>query len=100
MCFLLPVWRNWEFQFPGLLSCSSSKGAGNTLTELLAEEHNETGPAFNALALGAVQTEMLKKLSQAISSISAIQMGNTYWPFWVGGKNYIMESASVAKSTP
>ena len=38
---------------------SSSKGALITLTELLAEEYKETGPAFNALALGAVQTEML-----------------------------------------
>ena len=46
-------------KFPGLAAYSSSKGALITLTELLAEEYKETGPAFNALALGAVQTEML-----------------------------------------
>ena len=46
-------------KFPGLAAYSSSKGALITLTELLAEEYKETGPAFNVLALGAVQTEML-----------------------------------------
>ena len=46
-------------KFPGLAAYSSSKAAVNTLTELLAEEYKATGPAFNALALGAVQTEML-----------------------------------------
>ena len=40
---------------------SSSKGAVSILTELLAEEFKETGPFVNALALGAVQTEMLSE---------------------------------------
>ena len=48
-------------KFPGLSAYSSSKGAINILTELLAEEYKETGPFFNGLALGAVQTEMLAK---------------------------------------
>ena len=48
-------------KFPGLSAYSSSKGAVNILTELLAEEYKETGPFFNGLALGAVQTEMLAK---------------------------------------
>jgi short-subunit dehydrogenase len=48
-------------KFPGLSAYSSSKGAVNILTELLAEEYKETGPSFNALALGAVQTEMLEE---------------------------------------
>ena len=48
-------------KFPGLSAYSSSKGAVNILTELLAEEYKETGPFFNGLALGAVQTEMLTK---------------------------------------
>ncbi len=47
-------------KFPGLAAYSSSKGAVITLAELLAEEFRETGPSFNALALGAVQTEMLE----------------------------------------
>src|SRR5690606_6851282 len=46
-------------KFPGLSAYSSSKGALITLTELLAEEYKETGPSFNVLALGSVQTEML-----------------------------------------
>ncbi len=50
-----------SMKFPGLSAYSSSKGALITLTELLAEEFKETGPSFNALALGAVQTEMLEE---------------------------------------
>jgi len=46
-------------KFPGLSIYSSSKGAVITLTELWAEEFKATGPKFNALALGAVQTQML-----------------------------------------
>src|SRR5690606_8369334 len=48
-----------SMKFPGLAAYSSSKGAVITLTELLAEEYKESGPCFNVLALGAVQTEML-----------------------------------------
>ena len=48
-----------SMKFPGLAAYSSSKGAVITLTELLAEEYKEQGIAFNSLALGAVQTEML-----------------------------------------
>ncbi len=48
-----------SIKFAGLSAYSSSKAALITLTELLAEEYKETGPSFNALALGAVQTEML-----------------------------------------
>ena len=48
-------------KFPGLAAYSSSKGAVSILTELLAEELKETGPSVNALALGAVQTEMLSE---------------------------------------
>ncbi|HUH25458.1 MAG TPA: SDR family oxidoreductase [Flavobacterium sp.] len=48
-------------KFPGLAAYSSSKGAVITLSELLAEEYKEQGIAFNVLALGAVQTEMLQE---------------------------------------
>lgn len=50
-----------SMKFPGLAAYSSSKGALITLTEMLAEEYKESGPAFNVLALGAVQTEMLEE---------------------------------------
>lgn len=52
---------NGTSKFPGLAAYSSSKGAVSILTELLAEELKETGPYVNALALGAVQTEMLSE---------------------------------------
>ena len=48
-------------KFPGLSAYSSSKGAVITLTEILSEEYKNTGPAFNVLAIGAVQTEMLNQ---------------------------------------
>jgi 3-oxoacyl-[acyl-carrier protein] reductase len=50
-----------SMKFAGLSAYSSSKGALITLTELLAEEYREHGIAFNVLALGAVQTEMLSE---------------------------------------
>jgi len=50
-----------SMKFPGLAAYSSSKGAVITLTELLAEEFKDQKIAFNALALGAVQTEMLEE---------------------------------------
>ncbi len=47
-------------KFPGLSAYSSSKAALIALGETWAEEFKETGPSFNTLALGAVQTEMLE----------------------------------------
>lgn len=48
-------------KFPGLSAYSTSKAALIGLTELWAEEFKEEGPAFNCIALGAVQTEMLEE---------------------------------------
>ena len=48
-------------KFPGLSAYSSSKGALNILTEVLAEEFKERGILCNCFALGAVKTDMLKK---------------------------------------
>jgi NAD(P)-dependent dehydrogenase (short-subunit alcohol dehydrogenase family) len=50
-----------SMKFPGLAAYSSAKGAVITLSELLAEEYKERGIAFNVLAIGAVQTEMLEE---------------------------------------
>ena len=50
-----------SLKFAGLSAYSSSKAALIGLTELWAEEFKETGPAFNCIALGAVQTEMLEE---------------------------------------
>ena len=48
-------------KFNGLTAYSSSKGALNILTEVLAEEFKESGPKFNSLCLGSVQTKMLEE---------------------------------------
>ena len=50
---------NGTSKFPGLSIYSSSKGALTILTECLYEELKEYNVRVNALALGAVQTEML-----------------------------------------
>jgi len=51
---------NGSKKFPGLSAYSSSKAAVIALTEVLAEEYKD-GPVFNVLALGSVQTKMLKE---------------------------------------
>jgi NAD(P)-dependent dehydrogenase (short-subunit alcohol dehydrogenase family) len=48
-----------SMKFPGLSLYSAAKGALAILTESMALELKEQGIAVNALALGAVQTEML-----------------------------------------
>ncbi|MBA3970668.1 MAG: SDR family oxidoreductase [Bacteroidetes bacterium] len=48
-------------KFAGLSAYSSSKAALTCLTECLAEEFKDRNIAFNCLALGAVQTEMLSE---------------------------------------
>jgi 3-oxoacyl-[acyl-carrier protein] reductase len=48
-----------SLKFPGLAAYSSSKGALIALTECLAEEYKEKKISFNAIAFGAIQTEML-----------------------------------------
>ena len=49
-------------KFAGLSAYSSAKGAMNVLTECLQTEfEQQTQWSFNALALGAVQTEMLNE---------------------------------------
>ena len=91
-----------SLKFPGLAAYSSSKGAIITLTELLAEEYKETGPSFNVLALGAVQTEMLEEAFPGYKApISAKNMAQYIMDFSLNGHKYyngkIME---VSSSTP
>jgi len=89
-------------KFPGLSAYSSSKGAVLTLTELLAEEFKETGPSFNALALGAVQTEMLEEAFPGYKApVSATQMANYIMDFALNGqKLYNGKILQVSSSTP
>jgi NAD(P)-dependent dehydrogenase (short-subunit alcohol dehydrogenase family) len=89
-------------KFPGLAAYSSSKGAVITLTEVLAEEFKETGPAFNVLALGAVQTEMLEEAFPGYEApVSANQMASYIMNFALTGQDlYNGKLLQVSKSTP
>ncbi len=89
-------------KFPGLSAYSSSKGAVNTLTELLAEEYKTTGPAFNALALGAVQTEMLAQAFPGLKApVSADEMACYILKFALEGQQFFNgKILSVSSSTP
>ena len=89
-------------KFPGLAAYSSSKGAVITLTELLAEEYKTTGPSFNVLALGAVQTEMLAEAFPDYQApTSALEMANYIFGFSLNGnKFYNGKLLQVSSSTP
>ena len=64
-------------KFPGLAAYSSSKGAVSILTEVLAEELKDRKISVNALALGAVQTEMLQEaFPDYTAPLSAQQMAS------------------------
>lgn len=89
-------------KFPGLAAYSSSKGAVNILTELLAEEYKATGPAFNALALGAVQTEMLAQAFPGFKApVSADEMASYILKFALEGQQFFNgKILPVSSSTP
>ena len=91
-----------SMKFPGLAAYSSSKGALLTLTELLAEEYKEAGIAFNALALGAVQTEMLEEAFPGYRArVSANEMASYMYQFALtGNKFYNGKILEVSSSTP
>jgi NAD(P)-dependent dehydrogenase (short-subunit alcohol dehydrogenase family) len=89
-------------KFPGLAAYSSSKGAVITLTELLAEEYKETGPQFNVLALGAVQTEMLKEAFPDYKAPTTAKEMATYIHDFAltGNQFYNGKVLQVSNSTP
>ena len=91
-----------SMKFAGLSAYSSSKGAVITLTELLAEEYKESGPSFNVLALGAVQTEMLEEAFPGYQAPnSAKQMADYMADFALKGhKYYNGKMLQVSNSTP
>ena len=91
-----------SMKFAGLAAYSSSKAAVITLTELLAEEYKETGPSFNVLALGAVQTEMLEEAFPGYQApISAKGMADYIADFSLKGNTlYNGKLLQVSSSTP
>jgi len=91
-----------SIKFPGLAAYSSSKGAVITLSELLAEEYKEQKIAFNVLALGAVQTEMLQQAFPDFkANIQAYEMADYIKNFALTGhKFYNGKVLEVSNSTP
>ncbi len=91
-----------SMKFPGLAAYSSSKGAVISLSELLAEEYKESGIAFNVLALGAVNTEMLQEAFPGYQApLSAKEMAVYIYNFSLGGnKFYNGKVLQVSLSTP
>lgn len=89
-------------KFPGLAAYSSSKGAVITLSELLAEEYKEQQIAFNVLALGAVNTEMLQEAFPGYEApLSAKEMADYIFNFALtGNKFYNGKVLQVSSSTP
>lgn len=91
-----------SLKFPGLAAYSSSKAAVITLTELLAEEYKESGIAFNVLALGAVQTEMLEEAFPGYQApTTAFEMAEYIYDFSLNGNKYYNgKLLQVSNSTP
>lgn len=91
-----------SMKFPGLAAYSSAKGAVITLSELLAEEYKEQQIAFNVLALGAVQTEMLEEAFPGYEApLSAVEMADYIYNFSLtGNKFYNGKVLQVSSSTP
>lgn len=91
-----------SMKFAGLAAYSSSKGALITLSELLAEEFKEQGIAFNVLALGAVNTEMLAEAFPGYQApLSAKEMADYVYDFALtGNKYYNGKVLQVSSTTP
>lgn len=91
-----------SMKFPGLAAYSSAKGAVITLSELLAEEYKEQQIAFNVLALGAVQTEMLQEAFPGFQApVSAEEMANYIYNFSLTGHQfYNGKVLQVSSTTP
>lgn len=91
-----------SMKFPGLAAYSSAKGAVITLSESLAEEFKEEEIAFNVLALGAVQTEMLQEAFPDYKApVTANEMANYIFNFALNGnKFYNGKVLEVSSTTP
>lgn len=89
-------------KFSGLSAYSSSKGALNILTEMLAEEYKDQGIYFNSLALGSVQTKMLEKAFPGfVASSSAEDMAKYIYNFSTEGYKLMNGKViSVSSTTP
>ena len=91
-----------SLKFPGLSLYAASKGALATLSECLAIELKPLNISVNALAIGAVDTEMLKEAFPGYqASVSAADMAQYIKDFAINGhKVYNGKILPVSLSTP
>ncbi len=89
-------------KFAGLSAYSSSKAAIANLTECLAEELKHTKIHVNALAIGAVQTEMLNEAFPNYQApLQAFEMANYIYKFALEGWEFFNgKIISVSSTTP
>lgn len=89
-------------KFAGLSAYSSSKAALACLTECLSEEFKDKNIAFNCLALGAVQTEMLSQAFPGYKApLTADKMAAFIADFSLNGHHYMNgKIIPVSLSTP
>jgi len=82
-------------RYSGLSAYSAVKSAGASLMESLAAEYSETGIRFNALALGAVQTEMLQaSIPDFDAGLKPFDMAHYIYTFMMEGYK-VMNGAVV-----
>ena len=91
-----------SIKFPGLLAYSSSKAALACMAQCLAEELKERGISSNCLALGAVDTAMLRHAFPGYKApTSAGEMGRFVARFAMEGhKHFNGKVLPVSMSTP
>jgi NAD(P)-dependent dehydrogenase (short-subunit alcohol dehydrogenase family) len=89
-------------KFAGLSAYSAAKGALSVLTESLAAEFSEQDIRVNALALGAVQTEMLAAaFPDYRAPVTPEQMADFIAEFTLNGHHYFNgKILPVSLSTP
>ncbi len=91
-----------SYKFPGLSLYSASKGALAIFTECLAEELKSENISANALALGAVQTEMLvAAFPNYKAPLKADEMAEFIYDFALNGNKYYNgKILPISVSTP
>lgn len=89
-------------KFPGLVGYSASKAALACIAQCLAEEFKDIGIRSNCLALGAVDTNMLRAAFPGFQApITAAAMGRYISSFALEGHNYYNGKVlPVAVTTP
>ncbi len=89
-------------KFPGLSAYSASKAALANLTECMAEELQSDGIHVNCLALGAVNTEMLRHaFPDYVADMSSEQIAEFIYDFSINRRSFFNgKILPVAASTP